>query len=159
MLRHLIRLEDLALPSKELLQVGYTAQGSAPTIKVTGLTCVAVLLGGQKEVLILGEELVEACSASEDPLQTGGRHLHEAYGIKERWQAYLGRRLLGSPAAARVSRRLLSFLPSDTSLYYSKVYKYNSVIVKLIVQYCVSRRMYVRRVDSLWVHPGQSRFV
>ena len=55
------------------------------------------------QVLILSEELIEACSATEDTLQIVGWYLHKAYGIKERWQAYLGLQLVGCPAGGSSS--------------------------------------------------------
>ena len=73
------------------------------------------------QVLILSEELVEACSATEDTLQIVGWHLHKAYGIKRRWQAYLGLRLLRSPAAAPSSLLRASVLRSSTALLLLRV--------------------------------------
>ena len=73
------------------------------------------------QVLILSEELIEACSATEDTLQIVGWYLHKAYGIKERWQAYLGLRLLGSPAGGSSSLLRASILRSYTPLSLRRV--------------------------------------
>ena len=77
------------------------------------------------KVLILSEELIKACSATKDALQISSRHLHKAYGIKERWQTYLGLQLLRSPAGDSPSL-LRASIPrsSTTSLLLRVLYVY-----------------------------------
>ena len=90
-----------------------SAQVPAPSINEKRHTYVAILLCWHVYVLVLTEELIEGCSATEDSLQVSRGHLHEACRIRGRWQAYLGGMLLGSPAVVAAVLQALYFLPSS----------------------------------------------